>query len=223
MRPMSRSTGLAASSAVLMAGLLLMPAASLAQDASTAPADRSLDLAPTPSQAEGPFYPLEIPSDHDDDLTVVEGTGQVAQGTPLLVEGLLLDAAGDPVEGAVIEIWQTDANGIYLHPGDPDFAERDAAFQGYGESSTDAAGAWSFRTILPDVYGGRPRHIHAKVRLDGTELLTTQIYFADVGVPLEGAVSPTGTELDRLIVSLEESTADDGSTQYRAQHLIVLP
>jgi protocatechuate 3,4-dioxygenase beta subunit len=180
-------------------------------------------LALTPAQVEGPFYPLEIPLDHDADLTVVEGSEEVAAGTPLVLEGVLLRADGSPLEGATIQIWQTDAHGVYLHPGDPGLADRDVAFQGFGESVTDAEGAWAFRTILPEVYGGRPRHIHAKVVAGDQTLLTTQIYFSGGDIPAEGALEQTGTELDALLVEPLLQADEDGLQTLTAYHRLVVP
>lgn len=177
----------------------------------------------TPSQQEGPYYPVEIPSDHDADLTVVGDAETVAAGQPLLLHGVLLDSSGEPVEGAVVEIWQTDALGIYLHPGDPDFEDRDTAFQGFGTSVTDADGIWAFRTILPEVYGSRPRHIHAKVKVGDETVLTTQIYFSGGDIPAEGALEATGGELDALLVAVEAVGAEDGSEVLTAEHAVVVP
>jgi len=96
------------------------------------------------------------------------------------------DANGLPIEGVVVEIWQTDVNGVYLHPGDPGVENRDPNFQSYGEAMTDENGRYHFRTILPGLYEPRPRHIHVKVKLNGQELLTTQFYFAGE-IDLQGA------------------------------------
>ena len=167
--------------------------------------------------------PVASPEDRDADLTVVLGMRAPALGEPLIVSGWLLRPDGPAVEGATVEIWQTDHQGVYLHPGDPDFERRDRGFQGYGESVTDADGRWSFRTILPEVYGSRPRHIHAKVRLDGSELLTTQIYFSGGDIPPEGAVDLTGTELDALIVEAVRRTREDGEALLTAEHLLIVP
>ena len=161
-------------------------------------ADAAQDRA-TPSQPEGPFYPVEKPADRDSDLTVVAGQDRVATGEVLLLTGLLLDTAGEPVSGATIEIWQTDANGIYLHPDDPGIESRDAAFQGYGEATTDGSGGWTFTTVDPGRYEPRPRHVHVKVIVDGIEVLTTQIYFSD---------DPDAARLDEALVA--EVARDDG-------------
>src|SRR5690606_14976907 len=85
---------------------------------------------------------------------------------------------GRPVAGARVEIWQCDANGIYLHPRERRRGQRDAAFQGFGHTTTDGAGRFAFRTIVPVPYTGRTPHIHCKVLRAGREVLTTQLYRA---------------------------------------------
>src|SRR5438552_11289827 len=70
-------------------------------------------LAPTPQQTAGPFYPLTLPSDSDNDLVHVAGRDGAARGTVTLVTGRVLDRDGRPVSGARVEIWQCDANGRY--------------------------------------------------------------------------------------------------------------
>ena len=127
----------------------------------------------TPSQTEGPFYPVAIPSDSDADL-LANGSLRYAQGQPAWVEGTLVDAAGRPVRGGVVEIWQCDHAGHYHHPGDGDRADR--AFQGFGRATVDGEGRWRFRTIRPVAYGPRTPHIHVKAKLGSRELLTTQLY-----------------------------------------------
>jgi protocatechuate 3,4-dioxygenase beta subunit len=82
------------------------------------------------------------------------------------------------VPGAMVEIWQCDANGIYNHPGDTGLRRRDAAFQGYGRTEVDASGRYAFRTIRPVPCPGRTPHIHFKVHAPGVGRLTTQMYVA---------------------------------------------
>lgn len=128
----------------------------------------------TPAQTEGPFYPVELPADTDADL-LAQGAGRYAKGEPAWLDGVVSDAAGRPLRGAVVEIWQCDADGHYHHPGDGGRA--DPAFQGFGRVSTGADGTWSFHTIRPVPYPGRTPHIHFKVKdAGGRELLTTQLY-----------------------------------------------
>ena len=138
-------------------------------------------LHPTPSQAEGPFYPLTLPADHDFDL-LQSGNTRYGQGSPAWVEGTVTDTAGVAVAGALVEIWQCDQAGHYHHPGDGGRA--DPAFQGFGRVKVGRDGRYRFRTLRPAAYSGRTPHIHVKVRLDRQELLTTQLYVAgDPGNP----------------------------------------
>jgi protocatechuate 3,4-dioxygenase beta subunit len=128
---------------------------------------------PTPSQTEGPFYPVKLPADSDADL-LRNGSQAYRGGQPAWVEGEVTDLQGRPVAGAAVEIWQCDEAGHYHHPGDGDRA--DPAFQGFGRVVVGADGRYRFRTIRPVAYSGRTPHIHVKVRLDRRELLTTQLY-----------------------------------------------
>jgi protocatechuate 3,4-dioxygenase beta subunit len=132
-------------------------------------------LRPTPSQSEGPFYPVEIPADSDADL-LRNGALVYSQGVETWVEGRVSDVSGVPVKGAVVEIWQGDHKGHYHHPGDGNQADK--AFQGFGRSVVQADGTYRFHTLRPVRYPGRAPHIHVKVRLDRRELLTTQLYVA---------------------------------------------
>ena len=133
-------------------------------------------LQPTPSQTEGPFYPLALPADSDFDL-LRNGNARYARGQPAWVEGTVADTAGRPVPGAVVEIRQCDQAGHYHHPGDG--GQADPAFQGFGRVTVGSDGRYRFRTLRPAPYGGRTPHIHVKVRLGRRELLTTQLYVAD--------------------------------------------
>ncbi len=134
-------------------------------------------LIATPSQTEGPFYPTALPADTDNDLVQVRGQAAQAMGTVLHLQGRVLDLNGKPVEGALVEIWQCDAQGIYDHPRQPGRERRDSAFQGYGRMMA-ADGRYSFRTLRPVAYPGRTPHIHVKVATAGGGLLTSQFYIA---------------------------------------------
>jgi protocatechuate 3,4-dioxygenase, beta subunit len=127
----------------------------------------------TPSQTEGPFYPVSLPKDADADL-LRNGTLDYRRGRPAWVEGSVTDLQGRPVTGAQVEIWQCDEDGHYHHPGDG--GKADPSFQGFGRVAVGADGRYRFRTIRPVPYSGRTPHIHVKVRLGARELLTTQLY-----------------------------------------------
>ncbi len=130
---------------------------------------------PTPGQMEGPFYPVRLPDDHDGDL-LRSGNRRYDRGQAVWLDGLVTDLDGRPLQDAVVEIWQCDHAGHYHHPGDGNRA--DPAFQGFGRVSVGRDGRYRFRTLRPAPYSGRTPHIHVKVRLDRTELLTTQLYVA---------------------------------------------
>lgn len=137
---------------------------------------RAAALTPTPRQTEGPFYPVAIPADADNDLVKVAGRAEGAKGTVVALKGRVLDVQGRPVAGATVEIWQCDHQGSYLHPGDR--GPRDEGFQGYGRAVADAEGGYSFRTIKPVPYPGRTPHIHVGVIAPGRPKLVTQMYVA---------------------------------------------
>ena len=130
----------------------------------------------TPAQTEGPFYPDHLPLDTDNDLIVLNNSLTPAVGEVTYVSGRILDANGAPVRGALVEIWQCDANGVYLHTGSDGGSKRDKHVQGFGRFLTGASGEYLFRTIKPVPYPGRTPHIHYKIRQGGRELLTTQCY-----------------------------------------------
>jgi protocatechuate 3,4-dioxygenase, beta subunit len=140
-------------------------------------------LASTPPQTAGPFYPQALPLDSDNDLIQVTGRGGRAKGTVTYVSGHVLDPTGRPIAGARVEIWQWDANGRYHYVRD-DRTDRplDENFQGYGQTTTDEAGGYRFRTIRPVPYPGRTPHIHFAVSGAGLSRFTTQMYVA--GEPL---------------------------------------
>lgn len=133
------------------------------------------ELLRTPWQTEGPFYPDTFPPDTDNDLIIVGGRGARAAGQVTHLSGRVLDVRGQPIERALVEIWQVDNNGVYLHRADK-HARRDANFQGYGRFVTTHSGEYHFRTIKPVPYPGRTPHIHFKVSVRGAPALTTQCY-----------------------------------------------
>jgi protocatechuate 3,4-dioxygenase, beta subunit len=133
-------------------------------------------LQTTPRQTAGPFYPAELPLDHDNNLVEIQGVGQSAKGRITDLSGRLLDVNDRPLDGVRIEIWQCDANGRYHHPRDSGGGPVDENFQGFGRTVTDAQGRYRFRTIRPVPYPGRTPHIHMAVFPDGVKPFITQLY-----------------------------------------------
>ncbi len=136
------------------------------------------ELFRTPRLTEGPFYPDTLPLDTDNDLITINDSITPAVGEITHLTGRVTDVHGSPVRGATIEIWQCDANAVYLHTADSarKQSQRDSNFQGFGRFTTNSTGEYRFRTIKPVPYPGRPApHIHVKVKQGDQELLTTQL------------------------------------------------
>ena len=132
----------------------------------------------TPSQTVGPYFRLGLDRPDWTDLTR-DGPA----GDKIAIEGRVLDGDGAPVDDAVLEIWQADAEGRYDHPDDGRPA--DPRFRGFGRALTDEAGRYRFVTIRPGrVPGpdGAPQAPHVNLTVFARGLLkqlTTRIYFAD--------------------------------------------
>ncbi len=134
------------------------------------------ELVRTPPQTEGPFYPDKLPLDTDNDLLIINDSITPAVGEVTHLGGRILDAKGDPVRNALVEIWQVDHNGAYIHSRDPNRGKHGGNFQGFGRFLTGSSGEYYFRTVKPVPYPGRAPHIHYKILKGGKELLTTQCY-----------------------------------------------
>ncbi|MGB0630532.1 MAG: intradiol ring-cleavage dioxygenase [Alphaproteobacteria bacterium] len=133
----------------------------------------------TPAAAEGPFYPDRLPLDRDSDLVSVRGRSGTAKGTVFHLGGTVTDTSGTTLDGTRLEIWQCDANGVYLHSADSGNANFDPNFQGFGRTISSENGLYRFRTILPVPYTGRTPHIHFRIIAPNGRTLTTQMYLAD--------------------------------------------
>jgi protocatechuate 3,4-dioxygenase beta subunit len=134
------------------------------------------ELVRTPRMTEGPFFPDRLPLDTDNDLLVITDAIEPADGEITWLSGRILDATGAPIRNALVEIWQVDGHGAYLHSRTGNAENRDKRFQGYGRFVTGTDGAYGFRTIKPVPYPGRTPHIHVKVSRGGEQLLTTQCF-----------------------------------------------
>lgn len=134
------------------------------------------ELTRTPAQTEGPFYPNRLPLDTDNDLLIINDEITPAVGTITHLSGRILDAGGNPIRNATVEIWQVDNRGAYLHTGSSNSNRRDKNFQGFGRFVTGSSGEYYFRTIKPVPYPGRTPHIHFAIKMKGRDKWTTQCY-----------------------------------------------
>jgi protocatechuate 3,4-dioxygenase beta subunit len=146
----------------------------LAQDAK--PGALAEELVRTPRQTEGPFYPVKLPLDTDNDLLIVNDSLTSAVGEITHLSGRVLDPKGDPLRNVLVEIWQCDSAGAYLHEGSSNREKADRNFQGFGRFMTGSTGEYYFRTIKPVPYPGRTPHIHVAIKMKGREKWTTQCY-----------------------------------------------
>jgi protocatechuate 3,4-dioxygenase alpha subunit len=140
----------------------------------------------TPSATVGPFFLFGlIPSTYGGtDIITNNLVTPDASGEKIRIEGRVFDGDGVPVPDALIEIWQADAAGRYAHPADTR-ALPNARFKGFGRSSTDSEGRYSFDTIKPGAVpgpNGKMQAPHIAVNLFSRGVLkqmVTRIYFSD--------------------------------------------
>jgi protocatechuate 3,4-dioxygenase, beta subunit len=148
-----------------------------------APSQPLIRLPHTLSELTGPVYGHNPIGPTDNDLTA--HFAEPPLGERIIVAGRVLDEDGRGVPHALVEVWQANAAGRYVHSGDNHPAPLDPNFLGAGRMITDDAGNYRFVTIRPGAYpwrnhdnAWRPAHIHFS--LFGTAFLTrlvTQMYF----------------------------------------------
>jgi protocatechuate 3,4-dioxygenase beta subunit len=152
-----------------------------------APRQPLIEVPLTLSELTGPGPALGAVTPEDADLTTNAGTGGEAIGQRIIVTGRVTDLAGLPIARALIEIWQANASGRYLHRRDDWPGPLDPNFLGIGRCLTDADGAYRFQTIRPGAYpwknhpnAWRPAHIHFSLfGPSWASRLITQMYFPD--------------------------------------------
>lgn len=209
-----------------------------------APSQPLVDIAPTLSELTGPGPALAAVTEDDADLTTNAGAGGEVVGERIIVAGRILDDAGDPVASTLVEVWQANAGGRYVHRNDQHHAPLDPNFLGIGRCVTDAAGVYRFLTVRPGAYpwrnhanAWRPAHIHFSVfGASVRSRLVTQMYFP--GDPLQALdpilnAIPSGAARGRLVARYDHGltepewalgfrfdivVAGDGATPVDAEH-----
>ena len=190
-----------------------------------APAKSQIVIPYTLSEITGPTFPNEIIAPKASDLT--SGHAGDPVGERIIVSGRVLDEDNRPVANTLIEIWQANAAGRYLHEVDQHKAPLDPNFTGCGQAVTDAEGRYRFVTIRPGEYpwrnhynAWRPAHIHFS--LFGPAFATrlvTQMYFpGDPLLPFDPVFNSIAEEQarNRLISTFDwETTMPEHALGYR--------
>lgn len=187
---------------------------------------RPLVIVPqTLTELTGPVYGHDRVAADEADLTRHHGGAPI--GERIVVSGRVLDEDGRPVPHTLVEIWQANAAGRYVHVADRHDAPLDPNFTGAGRAVTDAQGRYRFVTIKPGAYpwrnhhnAWRPAHIHFS--LFGASFLSrlvTQMYFpGDPLLPLDpvfGSV-PDEAARARLVSAFDiETTEPEWALGYR--------
>jgi protocatechuate 3,4-dioxygenase beta subunit len=171
----------------------------------------------TLSELSGPVFGHEALRQDDDDLTRQHAAAPL--GERIIVTGTVMDEDGRPVPHSLVEIWQANAAGRYVHVVDQHPAPLDPNFTGAGRCLTDAEGRYRFTTIKPGAYpwrnhpnAWRPPHIHFS--LFGPTFLTrlvTQMYFpGDPLIPLDPIANAVGDPeaVKRMISAFDLATTE---------------
>jgi len=179
-----------------------------------------IPLKHTLSELTGPVYGHDTIAPLDHDLTRNGRCNGEPIGERIIVTGRVLDEAGRPVRNTLIELWQANAAGRYIHKGDQHDAPIDPNFFGGGRCITDGEGRYRFLTIRPGAYpwgnhhnAWRPSHIHFSL-LGPTiaSRLVTQMYFSgDPLLALDPIFQSTPADSrERLISSFSLDTTEPG-------------
>lgn len=166
-------------------------------------------LTVTPQVTQGPYYPLakNIPLDKDNDLVQLNDSLTAATGIVTYVSGRVLNSSGDPIRGALVELWHADAGGNYTYA--TNAARNPAAdpnFAGFGQFLTGSSGGYRFRTVKAGLYRGRTRHLHFGVTIPGQlKRYTTQLFWNEVAKDANGTVWDTTNANDMVLTGITNS------------------
>jgi len=178
-----------------------------------------IDVPLTLSELTGPGPAISAVTPEDADLTRNAKTGGEAIGQRIIMTGRVLDDHGNPIPNTLLEIWQANAAGRYLHKRDQWPGPLDPNFLGMGRCLTNADGVYRFLTIRPGAYpwknhpnAWRPAHIHFS--LFGPSMLSrlvTQMYFPDDPLhaidPVMSSL-PTEAARQRLIATYDHNVTE---------------
>lgn len=190
-----------------------------------APSEPLVVVAHTLSELTGPVYGQSAIGELDADLTR-QHAGEPL-GERIVVTGRVLGSDGRPLQGQLVEIWQANAAGRYLHEADRHDAPLDPNFSGAGRCLTGDDGSYRFTTIKPGAYPWRngpntwrPQHIHFSLFGRAfSERLVTQLYFPGDPLLEHDAIVrsiPDDAARRRLVASLDfDVTVPEWALGYR--------
>jgi protocatechuate 3,4-dioxygenase beta subunit len=167
-----------------------------------------------------PVYSADWLGPLDHDLTRNASRNGAPLGERIIVTGRVLDDAGHPVPHTLLEVWQANAAGRYVHKIDQHDAPLDPNFLGAGRTLTDAQGRYRLLTIKPGAYpwgnhpnAWRPQHIHFSLfGAHFTSRLITQMYFpGDPLLALDPIYNSTpGHARERLVARFSMDVTEEG-------------
>lgn len=169
----------------------------------------------TPSLTdEPPTYPGKGKVEKSNKLIKPAGKAVFANGERMFFMGRILDERCMPVEGAHIELWQTDVNGQYRWASKGELMSPDAVFAGSGTAVTNNLGEFQFDTIFPGPHAASAPHFNLRITHPDLVPLNTQIYFRNdrrnVGDPDLMALSPDLRQRLMAIINAHEISYTPG-------------
>lgn len=168
---------------------------------------------PTPSQTAGPYYSMALGRPGDNIVA-----GPEVAGERIRITGQVLDGDRNPIEDALLELWQADADGHYRHPDD----RTEGGFTGFGRCSTDfETGFYWFETVKPGPVldaEGVPASPHIALIIQGRGMnnpVFTRLYFGDETDANATDLVLKQVPADRRETLIARPEEGDGPTSYR--------
>jgi protocatechuate 3,4-dioxygenase beta subunit len=185
-----------------------------------APSRDLLGIVETLTETTGPGPIWSEVAEEDADLTTNAGRGGAAIGERIIVTGRVLDENGRGVPHTILEVWQANACGRYVHWRETAFpAPLDPNFVGVGQCMTDSEGSYRFLTIKPGPYpwgnhpnAWRPSHIHFSILGPsiGTRLVTQMYFQGDPLLPLDPIYnSAPEHSRERMVASYDHEVTEE--------------
>lgn len=174
----------------------------------------------SPSQTIGPYFAQGLLRE-DSELVTNVLISEKTEGERIRIEGYVTDGEGEPVEDAMVEIWQANMYGRYNHPLDEQDKPLDPEFSGHGRAATDVSGKYRFETIKPGSVPGlndakQAPHVNAIVFARGMlGHAFTRIYFEDETINQDDPILMSIEDEARRKTLISKRKTTDGKTVYR--------